>query len=283
MTKETDENELAKMMVGRSISVVTEAKTGEKTDKIISLQNVSALGDNGSLKLNGISIDIYGGEILGIAGVDGNGQKELAETIAGMRAVRKGNINFCGRDCTKYSRKKRIDLGISYVPEDRMTTGLVTDLNAYENTVLKDYRKMPGAFISWDKVKKYTASIIEKFDVRLANMENPVKMMSGGNIQKLLLAREINSDPRLIVAVYPMRGLDIGATEYVKHLLIEQGKGGKAVLLISEDLEDLFSMSDRIVVMHGGQVMGIVDPSNTSREEIGLMMAGKRKVDQNAS
>ena len=278
-SKKTTEKELAKMMVGRNISDLLEKKPSQKKEVIFSLNNVSALGNSGLLKLKSISIDIYGGEILGVAGVDGNGQKELAESVAGLRSVKEGSLSFYGKDCTKCGRKKRIDLGISYVPEDRMTTGLAPDLNAYENIALNSYRKYPGVFIQWDKVRKDTVRLIQKFDVRLASTSNPVKMMSGGNIQKLLLAREIDSDPKLIVAVYPMRGLDIGATDYVKRLLIEQSEKGKAVLLISEDLEDLLSMTDRIIVMHGGEIMGVVNPSETTREEIGLMMAGKRKVD----
>ncbi|AFM42460.1 ATPase component of uncharacterized ABC-type transporter [Desulfosporosinus acidiphilus SJ4] len=278
-TKNTTEKELAKMMVGRDISSATAKTLSLKTDKLMTLANISALGDNGLLKLKNISMDIYKGEILGIAGVDGNGQKELAETVAGLRSAKQGTISFCGKDCTKSGRKKRIDLGISYVPEDRMTTGLVTDLNAHENVALKSYRKYPGAFISWDKVKNDCEQLIKKFDVRLASMTNPVKMMSGGNIQKLLLAREIDSDPKLIIAVYPMRGLDIGATDYVRRLLIGESEKGKTVLLISEDLEDILSMTDRIMVMHEGEIMGVVKPNETSREEIGLMMAGKRKVD----
>ncbi|WP_461391892.1 ABC transporter ATP-binding protein [Desulfosporosinus fructosivorans] len=278
-TKHTNEKELAKMMVGRNIADQLVKKSSRKQDKIFSLDNVSALGNNGLLKLKSMSLDIYAGEILGIAGVDGNGQKELAEVVAGMRSVKMGSLAFCGKDCTKSGRKKRMNLGISYVPEDRMTTGLAPDLNAYENMALNSYRNHRGFFIRWDKVKKDTDRLIQAFDVRLASKANPVKMMSGGNIQKLLLAREIDSDPLLIVAVYPMRGLDIGATDYVKRLLIEQSEKGKAVLLISEDLEDLLSMTDRIIVMHGGEIMGVVNPSETTREEIGLMMAGKRKVD----
>ena len=278
-TKDTNEKELAKMMVGRNISAQMEKQSSRKEEKIFSLDNVSALGNNGFLKLKSISLDIYAGEILGVAGVDGNGQKELAEAVAGIRSVKIGSLAFCGKDCTKSGRKKRMNLGISYVPEDRMTTGLAPDLNAYENMALNSYRKYRGAFIRWDKVRKDTDRLIQAFDVRLASPENPVKMMSGGNIQKLLLAREIDSDPLLIIAVYPMRGLDIGATDYVKRLLIEQSEKGKAVLLISEDLEDLLSMTDRIIVMHGGEIMGVVKPSETTREEIGLMMAGKRKVD----
>jgi len=282
-TEDSNEQELAKMMVGRDIDALGKKKSCRSGQKIIELEHISAKGDSGIRKLNGVSLDIYEGEILGVAGVDGNGQKELAEVIAGLREAEQGTISFLGIDCTKFGRKKRIDQGISYVPEDRMTTGLVNDLNAYENIMLNGYRRAPGMFINWSKVKKYTESLVEKFDVRLASLNYPVKMMSGGNIQKLLLAREIDSDPKLIVAVYPMRGLDIGATDYVKRLLIEQGENGKAVLFISEDLDDLFAMADRIVVMHGGEIMGIVKPNEATKEEIGLMMAGKRKVDSNAS
>jgi ABC-type uncharacterized transport systems, ATPase components len=282
-TKKTSETELAQMMVGRNITALDVKRSSATKEKIVSVNGVSALGNDGVLKLNGITIDLYGGEIFGIAGIDGNGQKELAEAVSGMRAVSRGAISFLGSDCTRYDRKDYIDLGISYIPEDRMTTGLVTDLNAYENVALKAYRKHPGGFINWKKVKKYTDSLIEKFDVRLASVDNPVKMMSGGNIQKLLLAREIDSNPKLIVAVYPMRGLDIGAADYVKRLLIEQSEGGKAVLLISEDLEDLLSMADRIAVMHNGEIMGIMNSGEATREQIGLMMAGKKKEDLNAS
>jgi len=282
-TKKTNDKELAKMMVGRDISHHIDKKSYRTKEKLFSLETVSVMGDNGLIKLKNISLDIYNGEILGVAGVDGNGQKELAEAVAGMRSVKTGNLLFSGKDCTKSGRKKRMNLGISYVPEDRMTTGLAPDLNAYENMALNSYRQYPGLFIRWDKVRKDTDRLIQKFDVRLASKDNPVKMMSGGNIQKLLLAREIDSDPLLIVAVYPMRGLDIGATDYVKRLLIEQSEKGKAVLLISEDLEDLLSMTDRIIVMHGGEIMGVVNPSETTHEEIGLMMAGKRKVELHES
>lgn len=283
ITKETSESELARMMVGRAISEVQRKKSGEKGKTVLSLSNISVSGLGDTLKLDGVSLEIKAGEILGVAGVDGNGQRELADVIAGLMPTNDGSISFLGSECTKSGRKKRIEMGIGYIPEDRMTTGLVTDLNTYDNVILKDYRKTSGPFINWKKVEGYSEELVKKFDVRLASTKNPVKMMSGGNIQKLLLAREIDADPQLIVAVYPMRGLDIGATNYVKQQLVEQSEKGKAIMLISEDLEDLLSMSDRIAVLYGGRIMGIVRPDETEREEIGLMMAGKRKVDSNAS
>ncbi len=283
VTKDTNEQELVKMMVGREITQVTKKESAVRDEKILELRDVSVRGDDGRNGLADISFTIHAGEILGVAGVDGNGQKELADLVAGLARASAGTVYISETDRTKDSRKQRIDAGIAYVPEDRMSTGLVTDLGAYENMVLLDYRKAKGGLINWQAVKKRTDILIKKFDVKLASASNPVKMMSGGNIQKLLLAREIESNPKLIITVYPMRGLDIGATDYVKRLLIEQSRQGRAVLLISEDLEDLLTMSDRIVVMHEGKLMGCVKPEETTPEEIGLMMAGRKKEDAHAS
>lgn len=282
LTAETTEAELARMMVGHDIPTLDGKKFGRAGEKVMTLNGISVSGGDGVEKLKNFSVDLCAGEILGIAGVDGNGQNELAEVAAGQRRADSGTVLFLGKDCTKQGRKERIGQGVGYVPEDRMTTGLVTDLNAYENMMLTRYRRVPGPIIHWKKVREYTGALVNQFDVRLASPDNPVKMMSGGNIQKLLLAREIDSDPKLIIAVYPMRGLDIGATNYVKHLLLEQSGQGKAVLLILEDLDDLLTMSDRIAVLHGGEMMGVVRPEETTKEEIGLMMAGKKRVDSDA-
>ena len=163
-----------------------------------------------------------------------------------------------------------------------MTTGLIPNLNAFENMVLKSYRRMKGRFINWTKIRRHTADLVQRFEVKLAALHYPIKMMSGGNLQKLLLAREIEADPSLIVAVYPMRGLDIGATDSIRRLLLAQRASGKAVLLISEELEELFELSDRIAVIHAGEIMGIVNPSETTIEAVGMMMAGKRMMEANA-
>lgn len=283
VTKKTNEQELVKMMVGRDIAQISKKDSTVREEKILELRDISVPGDGGRDRLHEVSLTIHAGEILGVAGIDGNGQRELADVVAGLLRVSSGTVSVLGMDHTKDSRKQRIGAGIAYVPEDRMTTGLVTDLGAYENMVLLDYRKEKGAFIHWKAAKKRTDMLVKKFDVKLASAANPVKMMSGGNIQKLLLAREIESGPKLIITMYPMRGLDIGATDYVKRLLIEQSRHGRAVLLISEDLEDLLTMSDRIIVMHEGELMGCVKPEETSPEEIGLMMAGRRLEDAHAS
>jgi ABC-type uncharacterized transport system ATPase subunit len=275
-TGSTSETELARMMVGRDIIHKIEKAKPSKGEPVLDIQNISAIGDRGRLTLKKVSLHINAGEILGIAGVAGNGQKDLAEVIAGLRPVKNGQIYIKLLDYTGTNCKQLIDAGVSYIPEDRMTTGLVPNLNAFENMVLKSYRQMKGWFINWSKIRNFTNELIARFDIKLSSPNYPVKMMSGGNLQKLLLAREIESDPNLIVAVYPMRGLDIGATESIRKLLLEQRRSGKAILLISEELDELFELADRIAVLHAGEVMGIVNPLNTTIETLGMMMAGKR-------
>jgi len=281
-TVETNEVELTRMMVGRHVTMETERQKAMPGGKILSLQGISCLSNRGQLALKDVSLDIYAGEILGIAGVAGNGQSELAEVIAGLRVVEGGYKYINGVDHTHSSVRELVEAGVSYVPEDRLGTGLVPGLNAVDNLLLKSYRRSGGWFINWSKARHYTNEIIKKFDVKAANLFNPVKMLSGGNLQKLLLAREISADPLLIVAVYPMRGLDVGAMEAVRRLLLEQRSAGKSILLISEELEELFALSDRIAVLHGGEVMGVVDPGEATIEAVGMMMAGKRMLKQDA-
>ena len=275
-TSSTSADEIARMMVGRDISRDIDKAQSLVGAKVLELQDVSAIGDRGRLTLKNVSLDVRQGEILGIAGVAGNGQKELAEVIAGLRNVETGIIMLNDNEYTGLNARILIDGGISYIPEDRMTTGLAPNLNAFENIVLKSYRSCKGCFLNWKKIRNYSEDLISKYEVKLANIVNPVKMMSGGNLQKLLLAREIESNPNLIVAVYPMRGLDVGAADSIRKLLLTQRAAGKAVILISEELEELLELSDRIAVIHTGEVMGIVNPSETTIEEIGLMMAGQR-------
>ena len=275
-TSATSETELARMMVGRDIAWKFDKESVDQGGCVLEMRNVSVMGDRGRITLKNVSLTIHGGEILGIAGVAGNGQKDLAEAIAGLRPVETGTILVNQKDYTHTGCKMLIDAGVSYIPEDRMATGLVPNLNAPENVVLKSYRKMNGWFINWNKIRSFTDELIDRFEVKLAGAHYPVKMMSGGNLQKLLLAREIESEPSLMVAVYPMRGLDIGATESIRKLLLAQRAAGKAVLLISEELDELFELADRIAVLHAGEIMGIVEPAQTTIEAVGMMMAGKR-------
>ncbi|WP_425058891.1 Galactose/methyl galactoside import ATP-binding protein MglA [Sporomusa carbonis] len=281
-TAATSEEELTGMMVGRSVLTDLPKKTVERGSKILALKNVSCLGSRGQMALKQVSLDIYGGEILGIAGVAGNGQSELAEVIAGLRPVEEGAKFIDETDHTASSVQALIAAGVSYIPEDRLGTGLVPGLNAVDNFVLKSYNRNKGWFIDWRQASRQARDIVSNFDIKMANLFNPVKTLSGGNLQKLLLAREITANPRLIVAVYPMRGLDVGAMEAVRSLLLKERDAGKAVLLISEELDELFMLADRIAVLHEGEVMGIVEPGAATVEEVGMMMAGKRMLKQYA-
>lgn len=281
-TANTNEEELTRMMVGRDVFFDVSKKDVQQGSKVLALHEVACLGSRGQMALKNVSLDIFGGEIVGIAGVAGNGQSELAEVIAGLRSLEAGTKYIDEIDHTNSSVQTLISVGVSYVPEDRLGTGLVPGLNAVHNFILKSYQSAAGYFINWREAEKQTQAAVEKFDIKLASISNSVNMLSGGNLQKLLLAREISANPRLIVAMYPMRGLDVGAMEVVRNLLIKERDAGKGILLISEELEELFMLSDRIAVLHEGEVMGVVQPSETSIEAVGMMMAGKRMLKQDA-
>lgn len=278
--KETDSRQLTNAMVGRDIVTGENLPEGNKGRVLLELRDVSALGDRGQKALKSVNLQVKRGEILGIAGVAGNGQKEMAEVIAGLRDVIDGKLLIDGKDYTGKTARAMIDAGVSLIPEDRLGTGLAGNLNAMDNSILKTYRSGivgKGLFVNWRKVDKYTRKLVDDFDIKLAGLDSPVKLLSGGNLQKLLLAREISNNPEVIVAVYPSRGLDIGAIETVRNLLLEQRAAGKAVLLISEELEELFALSDRVAVIHEGEIMGIMDRNELELDQIGLMMAGERR------
>ncbi|HEX3032327.1 MAG TPA: ABC transporter ATP-binding protein [Bacillota bacterium] len=275
---DTTEAELARMMVGRDLEQVQGASAHEPGDVILKLTGVNVPGDRGNLALKNIDLEIRAGEILGIAGVAGNGQRELAEAITGLRPVISGQVLIYGQDLTNKSTGEIIRAGVAHIPEDRCGTGLVANLDARENVLLKHYQAeefRSGPFIKWKSLNQYTEKLVEDFDVKLAGLEVPVKAMSGGNMQRLLLAREISTGPSLIVAVYPVRGLDIGAINAIHTLLLEARSEGRAVLLISEELEELFFLSDKLAVLHEGEIMGIRSVQETNIEEVGLMMAGQ--------
>lgn len=277
---ETDSKEITMAMVGRDIIVGEDLPENVKGDVVLELKDVTAIGEMGQEALKSLSLQVRRGEILGIAGVAGNGQKELAEIIAGLRELASGEIRVHGENFTGKSTRQLIEAGVSLIPEDRLRTGLVGSLSIIENSILKNYRSQEmgrGFLINWSKVKKHAAELVDKFDVKTAGLNSPTKLMSGGNLQKLLLAREISNNPEVIVAVYPARGLDVGAIESVRNMLLQQRAQGKAVLLISEELEELFALSDRVAVMHEGEIMGILNRDKLDLEKVGMMMAGERK------
>lgn len=278
--KDTDSKQIAMAMVGREIEQTLTLPENSKGEIMLELKGITALGDRGQLALRAITLQVKRGEILGIAGVAGNGQKELAELIAGLRQATAGKLTIHGRKFTGKKPRHMVDAGVSIIPEDRLGMGLVGGLNALDNSILKSYRSKAigkGWFINWKKVRDKASKLVKDFDIKLTRLESPVKLLSGGNLQKLLLAREISDNPEIIVAVYPARGLDIGAIESVRSILLQQRGKGKAIILISEELEELFTLSDRVAVLHEGEIMGILDREQLDLETVGLMMAGQRK------
>lgn len=282
--QDTSAKELAQLMVGREIAGTGEKPASQKGDNVLVIKNLKVLSDKGLPALKGINLSLAAGEILGIAGVAGNGQRELAEAITGMRVILKGTITVAGQELGQGDPCRAIKAGVGYIPEDRLGMGLVPNLGAVDNLLLKEYRhpRWGKTLINRRAARQWARELVERFKVRMASLDAPAKIMSGGNLQRLLLAREISSRPRLLVAVYPARGLDVGATEAVHRLLLQQRAAGTAILLISEDLEELFRLADRIAVMYEGQIMGLVDTAGASVEELGLMMAGAKRMEVGA-
>jgi simple sugar transport system ATP-binding protein len=281
-TNRTSKKELAKMMVGREVLFRLGKKPVEKGEIVLEIREIKALSDKGILALKGVSFEVCKGEILGIAGVAGNGQSELAEVITGLRKVVEGKVYINNNNVTNLNTNQIISEGVSHIPEDKIKMGLVPNLNLAENLILKNYNKKPFSnrfFIDESYVNSHTDKLIEEFDIDTPDRYIPVKLLSGGNLQKLLLAREISEKPNLIIAVHPTRGLDVGATEFIRNLILKQREEGAAILLISEDLEEILSLSDRIAVIFEGKITGIVRSEEAKLDDIGLMMAGVKKTD----
>jgi len=276
-TNQTNKEDLARMMVGREVLFRGSERKSEVGEVVLEIEGLSALSDKGLEALRDVSLTVRSGEILGVAGVAGNGQRELAEAIVGLRAVTSGHIRVAGTDVANRSPREVMDRGVGYIPEDRIGAGLVVGLSVAENLILKCYRDPPvcsGFFLDGGAISTHAEELVQAYDVMTPSIDTRTRLLSGGNLQKLILAREISSQPSLMVAVHPTRGLDVGATEAVQRLLLEQRDSGAGIVLISEDLEELLSMSDRIAVLYEGRVMGIVESDKARIEELGLMMAG---------
>lgn len=277
-TKDTTPEELANLMVGQPMSFEVIKPHSEKSLKpVISLENVRLM----ELAGNTVSLDIKGGEILGIAGVDGNGQQELEELIIGIKKCKKGSINFDDQDVTNMPPRKRRAIGIGYIPADRWKHGIVRELSLKENYLLgnqfsDEYAK--NGIVNYSYLEKKSKELMQLFDVRAVNVEQKIGGLSGGNQQKLVLGREVSTAPKLVVASQPTRGLDIGAIQYIKQVLLKLRSEGKAVLLISADLTDLFQISDRIAVLYKGEVVDVRPAEDYTNESISLLMAGKKEA-----
>ena len=278
-TRETNQNELARMMVGREVITHWDKPAHAQGEVVLDIQNLDIANDKGLNAVKKFSLQVRAGEILGIAGVSGNGQRELAEAIAGMRRVASGAIRVGEKNVTNQPPAQIIAAGVAFIPEERMAMGVVREFSVAENAILETHAQPPFAqrgVFNFAQVNAHCAKLVREYDVKTPSLDTPVKSLSGGNIQKLILARELDRAPRLLLAAQPTRGVDIGATEYIHKKLLEQRANGTAILLISEDLEEVRALSDRIAVMYEGESVGIVPP-DTSVEELGLMMAGAKK------
>lgn len=278
---ESNPKELAKMMVGREVFLNFDKKPCQPKEVALAVEDLVVTNKHGINMVNGVSFELKKGEILGIAGVDGNGQIELCEAITGLLKPKKGRILIKGEEVKRYNAKSFIERKVSHIPQDRQSTGLVLDFSIKENLILKEVSNEPYSKkgVINDKVSKsHAMEAIEKFHIKAGNEEVHTRTLSGGNQQKVVIAREVYSNPDVLIAVQPTRGLDIGATEFVRKQLLEQRDKYSAVLLVSTELDEILSLSDRIAVMHNGKFMGVVRPGEVTIEEIGLMMAGAKQL-----
>ncbi len=276
-TAETEPAELIRLMVGREMLFCLEKQNRSSGDVVLELNDVQAFDDKGLPALAGVSFKIRSGEILGIAGVAGNGQKQLAEVITGLRKTTGGRIRINGKVMTNKSPFDMICSGVSHIPADRNVRGIVGDMSVADNLAMKAYRKAPlteKGILHPKRILELANRMIDAFRIDTPTPQTHSKFLSGGNIQKIILAREIDACRGLLVAAYPSRGLDVSATEYVRTQMIEQSESGKAVLLISEDLEELMSVADNIAVLYEGHIMGFLTCREADTEKLGMLMAG---------
>ncbi len=276
-TQEMTRTELARMMVGRDVLLEQNRPPVAIGEPRLRLEHVSAAGVSGQAVLHQVSLTVRAGEILGLAGVSGNGQRELAEVIAGLRPATAGRILLDEQEITGWSPARRTEAGLAYIPEERMHDGVIREFSVAENLILHDHVRPPfsrGPFLDFRRIAAHSWELVRRFRVKTPDIRTPTKSLSGGNIQKLILARELSRAPKVLVAAQPTRGVDIGAMEYIHQRLLEQRAQGTATLLISEDLDELLALSDRIAVIYEGRIMDVVERDRTSAQELGLLMAG---------
>ncbi len=275
------ENDLAEMMVGRSVKFEIDKSPANPGKTVLQIEGLSVRNARGLHGVTNLSLSVKSGEILGIAGIDGNGQTELIYALTGLLPVESGSIILDGHNITKLGIKKRIELGVGHIPEDRHRHGLVLDFTLGENSVLKDYDKKPytGNFgiLDYDEINAHAAALVKQYDIRAG--EGPLmkaKNMSGGNQQKAIIAREIALSPQVLIVAQPTRGLDVGAIEYIRQRIVGERDKGRAVLLISFELDEIMNLCDRIAILSKGEIVGVFNEGQVSEQEIGFMMAGSK-------
>ncbi|WAA10772.1 ABC transporter ATP-binding protein [Fervidibacillus albus] len=282
---DTNPTELASLMVGRNVLFSIDKKLSEPKEEVLTIKDLVVKDYRDIEKVKSLNLSVRRGEILGIAGVDGNGQTELIEAITGLRHVESGEIILNGKNITNLTPRKITESGLGHIPQDRHKHGLVLNFSVGENVALQTYYFPPFSkhgILNYGEIYKSTREIIEKYDVRTQSEYVPARSLSGGNQQKVIIGREIERDPELLIAAQPTRGLDVGAIEFIHRRLIEQRDNGKAVLLVSFELDEVLDVSDRIAVIFDGQILDIVDPKETNEQELGLLMAGQTSARKDA-
>ncbi len=286
-TQAVNKEKLAHMMIGEEIPPIANKTKTEEKEVVLQVKQLSVFDDRGLEAVKGITFEVRRGEIVGIAGVSGNGQRELVQAIVGLRRPSSGSLTFAGVNVTGKSPRKIIDLGLAYVPENRTEDASIADFRLDENLILKDFNKPPFCNMLMDRVptllndeeiRRRGEEAIKQFSVMTTGISAKARSLSGGNLQKLILARELSGEPSLIVVSQPTRGLDVAATEYVRSILVQQRNRGSAVLLVDEDMAELITLSDRVAVMYKGQIVGLLEPGQFNLEEIGLLMTGAKKM-----
>jgi ABC-type uncharacterized transport system ATPase subunit len=278
---ETDRSQLASMMVGREVKLAPDKPPVEVGQPRLTVKNLSVDGDRGAVAVDGVDLEVMAGEILGIAGVSGNGQRELAEAIAGLRSTNSGShIAMDGNSLDGLNTRRRRDAGLSYVPEERMKDGAIGEFSVSENLMLVDHASKDfssrGLF-RFGEIETHCEQLVSDYAVKTPSLDTPVSSLSGGNIQKVILARELANEPGVLIASQPTRGVDIGAAEYIHSRLVDARERGMATLVISEDLDEVLGLADRIAVMFEGQIMDIVETADATKRQLGLLMAGVKE------
>lgn len=275
--KNTNTDELAELMVGRKVKLVVDKEEKTAGDVVLKVENLACLDNRGLPALNQVSFDVKAGEIFAVAGVDGNGQTELVEVLTGLRKGTNGVIQFLGKDIMNAKTKTIIEAGLSHIPEDRHKRGLVLNHSLAENSILGSHDKAPftkNGIMDYEVINEHCRNLIEEFDVRTPNELVLARSLSGGNQQKLIVARELDRDPELLIASQPTRGVDVGAIEFIHKRLVAERDKGKAVLLVSLELDEVMALADRIAVIYDGKIVGIVPGKGVTEKELGIMMAG---------
>jgi simple sugar transport system ATP-binding protein len=268
---------LAEMMVGRQVDLTVEKTSAHPDAPVLVVENLKVLDNRLQMTVNGASLDVHAGEILGIAGVQGNGQTELVEALTGLRTVQEGTVRIDGQDVTNATPRKITECGVSHIPEDRQEDGLVLSFPVHDNLVINTYYRPPfskGAVVNRQAILDQADGLIQAFDIRTPSAAVPVSNLSGGNQQKVIVARELNRPIKLLIANQPTRGLDVGSIEFIHKQLVRKRDDGAAVLLVSAELDEIMGLADRIAVIFKGQFTAVVDADDVSKEQVGLMMAG---------